>query len=246
LHGCLDAQHVYDGNYFTGGEYLDYGSDEAFFKKTFRGRLKELLRRRSGGRLLEIGAAYGFFLDLAKEHFHVVGYEVNRAAAHHARARFGLDVRTDDFLLANPASFRGLIDVTVMWDVIEHLDRPDLYLARIADVSRPGALLYVTTGDIGSVVARLRGSRWRMIHPPTHLHYFSRSTLARLLANHGFRVLEIRTVGVARSLRQILYSVLVLRLGRGGAYETLKKFLPPSCGVTLNTFDIIQVVAEKA
>ncbi len=242
----LDAQRVYDGGYFSGGEYLNYQSDEAFFKKTFRRRLNELLRRRSAGHLLEIGAAYGFFLDLAKEHFQVVGYEMNQAAAHHARAVSGLDVRTDDFLHSTAASLGGLVDVTVMWDVIEHLERPELYLAHTAAVSRPGALLYVTTGDIGSVVARWRGSKWRMIHPPTHVHYFSRSTLARLLANCGFRVLEIRTVGVARSLRQMLYSVLVLRLGRAAAYEALEKFVPPSWGFTLNTFDIIQAVAEKA
>jgi SAM-dependent methyltransferase len=246
LDQCLDPRRVYEGDYFTGGEYLSYLSDETFFKKTFRGRLNELLRRRAGGRLLEIGTAYGFFLDLAKEHFQVVGYEMNPAAAHYARSISGLDVRTDDFLLSTPASLGGPVDVTVMWDVIEHLERPDLYLAHIANLSRPGAILSVTTGDIGSVVARLRGRRWRMIHPPTHVHYFSRSTLARLLANYGFRVLEIRSVGVARSLRQILYSVLVLRLGRAAAYKALEKLVPPSWGFTLNTFDIIQVVGEKS
>src|SRR5215470_13793874 len=75
--GQLDARSVYDSDYFTGGEYLDYREDEVFFKKTFRERLQQVRRRQPGGRLLEIGAAYGFFLDLAREHFQVVGYEVN-------------------------------------------------------------------------------------------------------------------------------------------------------------------------
>jgi len=245
LDAQLDARSVYDSDYFTGGEYLDYQLDEAFFKKTFRPRLQQLLRRQPGGHLLEIGAAYGFFLDLAKAHFRVLGYEVNQAAARYAQETFGLDVRTDDFLASTANGLGDPIDVTVMWDVIEHLERPDLYLARIAKLSRPGASLYVTTGDIGSLVARVRGPKWRMIHPPTHVHYFSRATLSRLLENHGFRVLGMHSVGVARSVRQVLYAILVLRMGRPQAYAALTKLVRPTWGFTLNTFDIMQVVAER-
>ena len=241
----LNAVELYDCGYFHGQEYLDYRAEEAFLKKNFRRRLNQVLQRRAGGHLLEIGAAYGFFLDLAQAHFDVVGFEVNAAAARCVRERFGVDIRTDDFLLCRPADIGGPADVTVMWDVIEHLERPDLAVARVSTLSRPGALLYITTGDIGSWVARVRGVRWRMIHPPTHLHYFSRATLQRLLRTHGFRVVQTRSVGVARSLRQVLYSILVLRLHRSEAYEAFAKVVPPTWGFTLNTFDIMQIVAEK-
>jgi SAM-dependent methyltransferase len=241
----VDAEKLYDGDYFHGEEYLDYRSDEAFFKRYFRLRLDELRRRKSSGRLLEIGAAYGFFLDLARAYFEVVGFEVNREAARHARDALGLDVRTDDFLSVAPESIGGAVDVTVMWDVIEHLAEPDRFLARVAELSRPGALLYVTTGDVGSLVARWRGPRWRMIHPPTHVHYFSRATLSRLLERLGFTVLEVRAVPVARSIRQVLYSILVLRMGRPQTYEALARRVPPTWGFTINTFDIMQIVAER-
>jgi cyclopropane fatty-acyl-phospholipid synthase-like methyltransferase len=242
----FDPARVYATSYFTGSEYFDYRSDEAFFSRTFRRRLDELVRRRASGRLLEIGAAYGFFLGFAREHFQVVGYELNGEAARYARELFAIDVRSDDFLEATPDSIGGPVDVTVMWDVIEHLARPDLYLSQVASLSRAGSLLYITTGDIGSILARLRGRRWRMIHPPSHLHYFSRATLGRLLAKCGFRVIEVRSVGVARSLRQILYSVLVLRLGQLRVFELCQRFVPQSWGFTLNTFDIMQVIAERS
>jgi SAM-dependent methyltransferase len=245
IDGTPDARRLYGDGYFRGEEYLDYRADEAFFKKSFRPRLREVLRRTPGGRLLEIGSAYGFFLDLAKEHFDVVGFEVNEAGARHAREAFGVDVRTDDFLAASADQIGAPVDVAVMWDVIEHLERPDRFVARIAEISRPGALLYVTTGDAGSALARWRGRKWRMIHPPTHLHYFSRSTLSRLLANHGFRVIETRAIGVARSLRQVFYSILVLRMRRPAFYQSCSRFLPPEWGFTLNTYDIMQVIAER-
>jgi 2-polyprenyl-3-methyl-5-hydroxy-6-metoxy-1,4-benzoquinol methylase len=236
---------LYDGDYFTGQEYLDYAADEASFRHTFRKRLQRIRRQVRGGRLLEIGSAYGFFLDLARAHFDAVGYEVNQQAVNHARRRFNLDVRTDDFLQASNSTIGGPVDVTVMWDVIEHLERPDAFLARIAHLSRPGALLCLTTGDIGSLVARLRGRRWRMIHPPTHLHYFDRRTITRLLANHGFEVIDIRTEGVARSLRQMLYAILALRLGKPNWYEIGKRIIPPSWSITLNLFDIMNVTARR-
>jgi 2-polyprenyl-3-methyl-5-hydroxy-6-metoxy-1,4-benzoquinol methylase len=241
----VDPGKLYDGDYFSGEEYLDYRSDEAFFKRSFRLRLDEIRRRRPSGRLLEIGAAYGFFLDLARAHFDVVGFEVNREAARHAKESLGIDVRTDDFLTVAPETVGGPLDVTVMWDVIEHLAEPDRFLTRIGELSRPGALLYATTGDIGSALARWRGAKWRMIHPPTHVHYFSRATLRRLLDRLGFNVLDVRAVPVARSIRQVLYSVLALRMNRPQTYEALARHIPPTWGFTINTFDIMQVVAER-
>jgi len=241
----VDARRLYQGDYFSGEEYLDYRADEAVLKRNFRRRLNEILASRSQGRLLEIGAAYGFFLDLARQHFQVLGFELNPAAARHARDSLRLDVRTDDFLQSNEASIDGKVDVTVMWDVIEHLERPDRFLARIAELSNPGALLYLTTGDIGSRMARWRGRKWRLIHPPSHLHYFDRGTIARLLADHGFEVLDICSIGVARSLRQILYSVLALGLKLPAAYRAAEKVVPASWGVTINTFDIMRVIARR-
>jgi len=245
LDAPTDVRQLYENDYFTGGEYRDYRKDEAFFKRNFRRRLKQLRQRCAGGRLLEIGSAYGFFLDLAREYFEVVGFEVNADAVRHGREAFDVDIRTDDFLQASVSDIGGPVDVTVMWDVLEHLQRPDCFLDHIRELSQPDALLYITTGDIGSRVSRLRGRNWRMIHPPSHLHYFSRSTISRLLANHGFAVKDIRSVGVARSFRQILYSVLVLHWGMKRAYKTAEAIVPAGAGFTLNMFDIMQVTAQR-
>ena len=242
----IDTSELYSDEYFRGAEYLDYAADEAFIKRTLQPRLDAVLAGCRQGRLLEIGSAYGFFLDLARAHFDVVGFEVSPAAAAHARQNLGLDVRTDEFVATSPASLGAPVDATVMLDVIEHLEYPDRVVAHVAEVSRPGALLLITTGDIGSWVARRRGRQWRLIHPPTHLHYFSRATLTRLLARHGFQVRDVRAVPVVRSVRQTFYSILALRMGRTGLYQRLERLVPQTLGFPLNTYDIMQVIAEYA
>ncbi len=244
LDAPIDVRQLYADDYFHGAEYLDYLADEACFRRNFRRRLQEVRGRCPHGRLVEIGAAYGFFLHEAHPYYETIGFELNPEAVRHASEKLDLDVRTDDFLQATPASIGGPIDVLVLWDVIEHLERPDAILAHARSLMNPGGWLWLTTGDIGSLLARLRGPKWRMIHPPTHLHYFDRDTMTRLLDACGFAVEGITTVGVTRSLRQIAYSVLALGMKSPRAYRLVKRLIPSWAGLTLNTYDIMMVAAR--
>jgi SAM-dependent methyltransferase len=204
---------LYGPGYFHGEEYRDYPADRAALQKSFRRRLAELepcLDPARHRRLLEVGCAYGFFLDLARGRFESVsGIDVSAEAVRHARESLSLDAVQGD-LLAHDFGGRSF-DVVCLWDTIEHLARPDLAVARIHDLTAPGALLALTTGDIGSLLARLRGRRWRLIHPPTHLHYFTRGSLRRLLERHGFEVIDDRTCGFHRGVLSAVHGLL----GRG-------------------------------
>jgi hypothetical protein len=64
------------------------------------------------------------------------------------------------------------------------------------DWLRPGGLLALSTGNIGSVAARLHGRDWSLMTPPWHQFYFSRRTLRRLLESVGFRIERVRGDGV--------------------------------------------------
>ena len=242
--GGIDFKALYGDGYFHGDEYLDYSADEIPLKMNFRRRLADVLRYKDKGLLLEIGSAYGFFLDLARS-FDTVGFEMNDQGAQYGRERFGLDIRTTSFLDVRPEDLGGRkIDVAILWDVIEHVDRPDLYIEHLAKLSNPGAMLFITTGDIGSLPARLRGRKWRMIHPPTHLHYFSRHSLRVLVERYGYKVEDLRSIGVTRSYRQILHSVLCLNLGWPGLYRWSTKWVKPEWSFTVDLHDIMQLTAR--
>jgi hypothetical protein len=132
-----------------------------------------------------------------------------------------------------------------MWDTIEHLRRPDLYVEKIASLTESGALLAVTTGDVQSLVARLRGPNWRMIIPPVHLHYFSQDTLARLLNNYGFEVIYDRYCGYYRSMSNVAYIILTQHRDQRRLFNWLQKSHLLNWGFYLNVYDIMYVIARK-
>jgi SAM-dependent methyltransferase len=244
----VDAGALYDERYFTDVDYPDYLGNEPSLRRSMARHLEQMSHfgpRR--GALLEIGCAYGFFLDEARRHYdRVVGVDVAAAAVARARTRFGVEAHSGSFL-DMPFEDRSF-DVVCMWDTVEHLPGADRYLERARMLLRPGGRLFLTTGDISSLNARVRGARWRQIHPPSHVHYFSRHTIATLLDRVGFRVLGFETAAYYHSTYNILAS-LDLRNGPGAgvsrlALRVLGERFARRSGLWINLGDIMFVAAE--
>ena len=246
--GELEA--IYGRDYFHGREYADYVLEGPSLKDNFRRRLQTLTRyvpEHHNKTLFEIGCAYGFFMELARNEFiRVRGVDISEDAVRHARGTMGMEANKADFL---DDGIGEEFDVYCLWDTIEHLMEPGRVIDKISRVMRPQGVLAITTGDIGSLLARVQGRSWRMIHPPTHLHYFSRPTLERLLERHGFEVLAVEYPSTTRTLRMILSGLLVL--GRPASswtislYRVLERLPFLDLSVPLNTFDIMYVIARS-
>lgn len=241
---------LYAEDYFHGDEYADYVSEGPELRANFLKRLEVVLAlqpEQERGRLYEVGAAYGFFLDEVRSRYrHVAGIDISEDAAKFARDTLGVDVVAGDYL---KVEFDEPLDIVCLWDTVEHLAHPGDFLLKAGRDVRPGGLVALTTGDIDSLNARLRGRRWRMIHPPTHLHYFSRRTITKLLDRAGFDVVHLDTAANSRSVRGIAYAILVLRGKRQGLYDLVTK-LPLADrwldrSISLDLRDIMFVVGRK-
>ena len=120
----FEPEEFYTEDYFNGGvdgAYRDYeGSRNAPTRISGASRLPEVLSAEGVG-LLEIGCAYGFFLQEAKSHFDVYGLEVAQSGVDFCH-RSNLPnveqgVVTEEFL-----DRFGPFDAVVLLDVIEHID----------------------------------------------------------------------------------------------------------------------------
>jgi predicted TPR repeat methyltransferase len=190
--------------------------------------------------LFEVGCAYGFFLEIAKLYFASTrGIDLCESIIDHAQAQLGVQASSGNFIEIQPES--NQVDVVCMWDTIEHLRSPEQFTAHAAKLLAPGGHLFLTTGDISSINAQLRKANWRLIHPPSHMHYFSRNSIRVLLESQGFEIREICYVGFYRSL-----SNTVANLCRGSKLTSLINYTSRSrlC-YYLNLFDIMFIAARK-
>lgn len=243
----FDPREWYKGDFFKGGAYCDYKADKKTIQKNFRARLKKLWKfvdNASSASLLEIGCAYGFFLEVAQEHFkQVEGIDVTSEGIAHAKSESGLNVTLNDFLEHDYEGRR--FEVVCLWDTIEHLMRPDLFLEKVSRISNPDALLAITTGDIDSFNARFWKGKWRLILPPTHIHYFSRKTLVSLVGKYGYEIVDMSHCGFYRSANNVAYTLLALKGRFEGLYRFLKKVGLLNFSFYFNQYDIMYAIARK-
>lgn len=239
---------IYTEDYFSGKEYPDYVGQQDALRRSMRRHLKQMARynpRRDS--LLEVGCAYGLFLDEARaEYKEVAGVDICESPTAYAREQLNLNVRCEDFLGLDFGARR--FDVVCLWDTVEHLSAPEAYLEKAARLLNPSGMIFLTTGDISSFNARLRGANWRQIHPPSHLHYFSRDTITRLLNRLGMEVVNIETASYYHTAYNVFASIR-LRGGAAGrvaslALNTLGERMARRVGVWINLGDIMFVAAR--
>ncbi len=236
----FDVASIYDETYFQGGQpdgYADYQGSRAELAEEFR-QVVRLLEQTglSKGRLLEMGCAYGYFLDEAAGRFDVRGVELADHARLSCQAR-GLQVAAsiEDDAVRAAAPY----DAVVMLDVIEHLPEPAQTLRAVAQLIRPGGRLVLTTGDFGSLGARALGRRWRLMTPPQHLWFFTVQALSRCLQRAGFKV-----QAVSHPSKRVPLSLIAFQLGRmlgsrRGWRCKVRGSLP------VNLFDAMRIVARR-
>lgn len=201
---------VYDDAYFFGGGagYSDYLKEESILRE--RGRSYATLATKKIGRpgtVIDIGAAAGFLLSgWIEAKWNGIGVEPNASMTEHAKTR-GIDVRCGAF---ENADLNGVsnVDCVSMIQVISHFIDPTAAITRAYQLLRPGGYLLVETWDRKSIIARVMNSKWHEYSPPSVLHWYTRTSLSRLVSNAGFDAGSIefgrvfRWIGVehARSL----------------------------------------------
>jgi SAM-dependent methyltransferase len=239
---AFDPTRYYSCDYFSGrlsDGYANYRGAEPVLRREFARTMQFIRERRDGGRLLEVGCAYGYFLCEAKPYFDVVGIELATDAAIHGRKAYGIPIFCG---VADHATLHqiGRLDVIVLLDVIEHLPEPHKTLCLLARYLNPGGIIVITTGDFGSPVARLFGRYWRLMTPPQHLWFFNQDSMRRMATS-----LRLRVEHVDHPWKIVPLSLIVFQLRR----MLRLRARPPSSairlGLPVNLFDAMRVVLRK-
>jgi SAM-dependent methyltransferase len=197
--GFLDPETAgaeYDDEYFenyAGGDYLAHEAQRRHESQLRLDSIAPIVP--APARLLEVGAAAGFFLDEARRRGYTVrGIEPNAEMAAHART-LGLEVTASG--LEDAQLEPGVFDLACAFHVLEHLPDPVQALAQIAAAVRPGGWIAVEVPNAASAAARRHGRAWQPLDLPYHLGHHSPGSLRTALIRAGLEVVQIDTVPFA-------------------------------------------------
>lgn len=145
------------------------------------------------GRVLDVGAGYGFFLSaLEKAGYEPAGLEISAHAVERARRL----TKAPIFEQGAEAPFPfpdDRFDAVTLLDVIEHLGDYARTLAECRRTLKPGGKLLVITLNAHSLARPILGQRWAWHQDPTHIHMFTPRMLREGIENAGLTVEKMTT-----------------------------------------------------
>jgi len=157
------------------------------------GRIQGLV---STGSMVDVGAAHGDYLEMARS----AGYGV-----------FGIELASQpcsDMLTRGIPCYNGSledapierssVDVITFWDTLEHLPEPLVTLRKARDILRPGGYAFATVPNRRFQTALVDAERLlgrdgsRRFEVPVHLNHFSARALRAVLEHAGFEDARVR------------------------------------------------------
>ena len=183
--------------------YKGYGRNDYLSPITIK-RYHEILDTfesvRKTNRILDVGCGIGYFLDVAKSRgWEVYGTEYTESAVKICESK-GITMHSGEL---NPENYRaGSFDIITSFEVIEHINTPNIELNRIYTLLGKDGYFYVTTPNFNSLLRYYLGPKYNVIGWPEHLSYYTPKTLTCLMLKNGFRKRWVRSTGISKTPAQ--------------------------------------------
>jgi glycosyltransferase involved in cell wall biosynthesis len=164
------------------------------------GRIFALLSRWPPSKILDLGCSSGLLAERLRElGHHVTGVDVNELP--------GVLERTDAFFRADlnsgiPTEVGSGFDVVLAADVLEHVVNPGALMDQMRDFLSPDGTAVFCVPNISHWYPRFRTTLGRFdydqrgILDATHLRFFTRRSVQKLIEQHGYSIRRVEPVGL--------------------------------------------------
>ena len=171
------------------------------------------------GSLFDLGAGWGHFMLAGKElGYEVYGVEISEQPYLYCVNDLKLPVDHIDFFVMDESK---KFDIITMWDVLEHIDKADEFLAKCTKLTKPGGYVMLQVPQIDSYFAKRHRDNWKMMGLD-HVNYFSKKTITQILEKNGYEVLKIKSSFEIKLF--IMYTVLpLLKKLKGKKEQSLRE-----------------------
>jgi SAM-dependent methyltransferase len=164
------------------------------------GRISTVLGARRPSRILDLGCSGGVLAErLGAMGHEVTGVDVNELPEVRNRTAAFYQADLNDGI---PSEAGSDFDVVLAADVLEHVVSPKSLLSQIHDVVSPDGTVILCVPNIAHWYPRFRSTLGmfdydqRGILDSTHLRFFTRRSIRRLVERQGFTIRRIESVGL--------------------------------------------------
>ena len=175
-----------------------YLEDFQTIKTMGQARLDCIGKLKPSGRLLDIGCAFGPFLEAASERgYTVCGMDVSPEAVDWVSHHLDIPAVQGVFPDVDCVGAFGIdkFEVVSLWYVIEHFPNLEPVMAKIASIVEVGGVLAISTPFGAGISAKRSTRRFLFNSPRDHYTIWMVGSARNLLKKWGFRIARVRVTG---------------------------------------------------
>mgnify|MGYP000911688454 CR=1 FL=1 len=187
------------GAYYQSEDYISHHDDAknlmskvytSVRNHTIKGKVNLINELHSKkGKLLDIGCGTGNFIQACKENGWLVkATEPDSEARNVGATRLGSEIFDS---INAPAIQDERFDIITMWHVLEHVHNLNEVVSWLHEHLNPNGKIIIAVPNPQSFDATYYRRFWAAYDVPRHLYHFTKSTMKKLMDNHGLHVTKV-------------------------------------------------------
>ncbi|KKQ75709.1 MAG: Methylase involved in ubiquinone/menaquinone biosynthesis [Candidatus Woesebacteria bacterium GW2011_GWB1_38_5b] len=180
----------------------DYHSYDRYFKNIFYKRYKFIAKYTLPGKVLDVGASTGIFLEIFKDHgWEVRGVEPSSSAE--VAQRKGIKMYRTQFEKLDLE--KNNYDLIILNHSLEHVRNPLAFMKKVKGLLKKNGVVYVEVPNFASLESMIAKKAWRYLLPNEHIYQFTPETLGRLIEAVGLKVVSNKTYAGLFALESLFF-----------------------------------------
>jgi len=167
-------------------------NERQFKLKNWYGGISSIIKKRSPGKIIDIGAGLGFLLSDIPNTWEKHGIELSKFARSYIKKNNSIKL-IDDLILDKKSpseNYLNAYDVVVCYHVIEHIKNPDLFFKHLTMLVKPNGILIIGTPNIDSITSKIFKGNYRMLGEG-HVGLFNTKNLSLLFNKYGIDIINV-------------------------------------------------------
>lgn len=179
------------------------------------------------GNLLDVGCGFGWVVcEANKRGFVAQGIDQSKAYTELGKKMLKVDLK---YVSLEKFKSRIKFDIVILNHVLEHIEKPNVFLGKIRSLISPKGQLFVAVPNIDSLMFKLFQSRWYGLQPHQHIWQFTPLTLKKLLEENGLSIVKMETRNLGyqvKGLKGLAFKLIMFvapKIGQGDQVFILAK-----------------------